>query len=424
MSVLVVGLSHRSAPLPVLEQAASLNGRAGQLSAALIQSDHIDEAAVLSTCNRLEVYAHVCAFHGALSDIASMLEQYTGLQVRGVAEHMYAHYGVQAVQHLFTVAAGLDSMAVGESQILGQVRDMYRYAQQEGIIGRELSPLLQDALRVGKRVHAQTDIDRAGPSLVTAGFAQAADLGIDLSRATVMLLGTGAMSALAATTADRTGVGAIVIAGRQPDRTARLAASCGATPVDQRDPRAVNDALADADIVVSCVGAPGYLIEPQTLRQARTGREHSMLFVDLGLPRDIDPACAQLPGVHVCDLADLGAALAGVSRQDATSAAQLIVDAEVTAWQLDRHAASVAPTVAALRARAQDVVDAELQRVKGRLGSVDPAVLDEVTTAVRRVADKLLHTPTVRVKSLTAQGGASYAEALRDLFDLNVDLNR
>ena len=419
MSVLVVGLSHRSAPLEVLETAAVDAAGARALATRLHAGEHVQEVVVLATCNRLEVYAQVTAFHGGVAEVGAELAVRLGLDLTPLTDHLYVHYADHAVAHLFSVASGLDSMAVGESQVLGQVRLALRRAQDDGTAGRVLDHLLQRSLRVGKRSHAETGLDRAGHSLVEAGLSHVGSL----ASARALVVGAGSMSALAATTLQRLGAASITVANRTPDRAARLAEAVGGRAVALDDRPALVDAIADADVVVSCTGSVGHVLDEAIVRAARQRRSEPQLFVDLALPRDVDPAVAALDGVRLVSLAELGAELADETVGADIAAARAIVAAEVDTYLAERRAAEVAPTVVALRAAAREVVEAELDRLRQRLGArLDERTEAEVAQTVNRVVDKLLHTPTVRVKSLAAAepGGSSYAAALRELFDLDL----
>ena len=420
MSTLVVGLSYRTAPLSLLERAALDADAARALEEGLRRSDHVAESVVLSTCNRLEVYAEVSKFHGGVVEIGERLAAITGVPLAELTDHLYVHYEVAAVAHLFTVSCGLDSMAVGEQQILGQVRTALREGQDAGSVGRSLGPLLQQALRVGKRAHTETGLDRAGGSLVDAGLARAAQMLGALPDVRALVLGAGAMSGLSVATLGRAGVGDLAVANRTAERARRLAESVGGRVVPLEGLAA---ALADADLVLSCTGALGYLItaaDAKAALAARSGRPQ--VYLDLALPRDIDPEVGDLDGATVVDLEGVGRVLAAQPSGADLAEVRSLIAAEVTGYLATQQAESVAPTVVALRAHARSVVDAELERLRGRLGSeIDGRTLGELEQTVHRVVEKLLHTPTVRVKELASEPGAgSYAEALRELFGLDL----
>jgi glutamyl-tRNA reductase len=417
VSLLAIGVSHRSAPLPVLERVALPGGAARDLAARALAGDHVDEAVVLATCNRVEVYADVSAFHGGLSDLGHALAETTGVSLDELKDHLYVHYADRAVAHLFTVACGLDSMAVGESQVLGQLRQALRTAQEAGDAGRVLDHLVQQALRVGKRAHAETGIDRAGASLVGAALQRADSVLGPADQRSVLVVGAGSMSALAATTVHRTGARTITVANRTPENAERLAGAVGGSAVALAD---LPVALAEADLVISCTGAVGHVIDRATAATAAAAHEGPQLYVDLALPRDVDPSVTTVPGVHVVDLELLGADLAAASLADDLDQVRELVAVEVGEYLAGRRVQAVAPTVVALRARAAEVVQAELARLDQRLPGVDEGVREEVQRTVHRVVEKLLHAPTVRVKELASRtDGGSYAAALRELFDLD-----
>jgi glutamyl-tRNA reductase len=415
MSVLVVGLSHRSAPVELLEATAIGPAGVGKLLLDAFGGEHVDEAFVLATCNRLEVYAEVRKFHAGVQEVTERVVSQTGVPLDDLTGHLYVHYEDRAVQHLFAVAAGLDSMVVGEQQILGQLRDALQLAREEGTVARSLGGLAEHALHAGKRVHAETGIDKAGRSVVSVGLDLAAERLGDLARASAVVVGAGSMSSLAATTLRRRGVAGITVVNRTPARAERLAAAIDGTA---RPASELAAALAEADVVVSCTGATGTVVPADVVRAAMQGRAHRPLFLlDLALPRDVDPEARAVPGVHVVDLESLRTVLEGAEVERDVDAARRLVNDEVAAYLTKQRTERVTPTVAALRARAQEVVDGELARLFGRLPDLDDRVRREVAAAVGRVVDKLLHAPTVRVKELAGSpDGESYATVLRELF--------
>lgn len=424
MSLLAVGLAHHSAPMALLERAALGQARSHDLGRRLVAREHVREAVVLSTCNRLEIYADVNAFHGGLASIGEELTQATGVPLADLTPSLYAHYADDAVDHLFRVASGLDSMAVGESQIIGQVRAALLLGQEDGTVGGGLGGALQQALRVGKRVHTETAADKIGPDMVVSSLSHAETIVGPLAQASVLVVGAGAMSGLATATATRMGVTRVEVGNRTPERADRLATGVGGVGFQLTDEPRLIDALSRADIVLSCTGAVGHVLGTAVVSAGRAlGSHRPQVLIDLALPRDVDPLVANLPGCHVVSLVELGEWLAKEPAGVELSAASGIVDEEVAAWRAAAQEQTVVPTVVALRSYADGVVDSETQRLRSRNPSLDPRIEAEVAYAIRRVADKLLHNPTVRVKSLHAAGGGSYAEALRELFDLSVDLD-
>jgi glutamyl-tRNA reductase len=452
MSVLVVGLSHKSASLPVLEQAVVSGDTLSKLIRDVSQSPNVGGTFVVSTCNRVEVYAEVDKFHGGVSSICDLLARYSGIPISELTPNLYVHYEDRAVQHLLAVACGLESMVLGESQILGQVRSALAVAREHSTLSRGLGELGTLALRTARRAHAETGIDQAGANLVSIGIAVAgsrlapglvpgqlpepatgqaapADPPRPLAGLRVLIVGAGSMSSLAATTATRMGAAHIVVANRTADRAGRLAAAVGGSTADLTD---LAGPVAEADLVISCTGAAGVVLSADLVTEALARRGQPgrpLVLLDLAMPRDVAPAVAALPGVHLVGLDTLGdppagagdaPELAGLATRDAdVDAVRAIVAQEFEARVSAVHAARVAPTVVALRAKAALVVDAELARLAGRLPA-DHRTLDEVERAMRRVVDKLLHAPTVRVKELAGSpGGDAYEDALRVLFDLD-----
>jgi glutamyl-tRNA reductase len=404
VNLLVVGVSHRTAPVPVLERLAAAPPDIPQLLADLLTGEFIGEALVLSTCNRVEVYAGVTGFHGGLTEIVAALARRAGCSPTELAPYAYVHYDAEAVRHAYLVATGLDSMVIGEAQILGQLRDAYAIAAEQDATGRLLHELMQQALRVGKRAHAETGIDRAGQSIVSAAL----DLAAGVSGRSALVVGAGAMGALALATLRRAGAGPLYVHNRTPDRAARVAELHGAVAVPDLD-------LSTMDVVVSATASRGYVIGPAQV----TG---PVTIIDLAVPRDVDPAVGELPGVRLIDIERLGAALREYGGFDADRAAvEAIVATEVEGFLSWLRGLDVAPTLAALRGRADEVVAAELRRLAHRHPELTDEQRADVAHTLHRVVQRLLHQPTVRVRELAAgPGGDRYPELLRELFDLDV----
>ncbi|MGK5631240.1 glutamyl-tRNA reductase [Streptomyces sp. URMC 123] len=450
MSLLVVGLSHRSAPVSVLERAALSPDTRVKLLHDTLAAQPATEAAVLATCNRIELYADVDKFHAGVAELSTLLAQHCGVGLEELTPYLYVHYEDRAVHHLFSVACGLDSMVVGEGQILGQIKDALALGQELHTAGRLLNDLFQKALRVGKRAHTETGIDRAGQSLVTFGLEQLAgdepvERWIEGKRA--LVIGAGSMSSLAATTLARAGVRELVIANRTLERAERLAAGLAAALARNTEPgaapagpsaravamSAVPAELAGADVVVSCTGAAGLVLTADALREALAAGEAAgrrpgadsgtgigLYALDLAMPRDIDAAAHRIDRVRLIDIETLAEAAADAPMAADVDQVRAIVSEEVAAFGAAQRAAHITPTVVALRTMAADVVTSEIARLDGRLPELDDRQRAEISQTVRRVVDKLLHAPTVRVKQLAGEpGGAGYADALRELFDLD-----
>jgi glutamyl-tRNA reductase len=432
VSVLVVGLSHKTAPVATLERAAISGDTLGKLLRDVSYLPDVAEAFVVSTCNRVEVYAEVDRFHAGVNGICDLLARHSGIAAGDLTPNLYVHYEDAAVRHLLNVSSGLDSMVVGEDQILGQVRTAIKVATDHGMMGRSLGDLGRVALRAGKRARAETGIDRLGASLVSVGLelalpdTQERDATQLLDGMTVLVVGAGSMSGLAVATAARSGAANIVVANRTRKRAERLAAGVGGTVADLE---ALEEAMAQADLVISCTGAAGVVITADQVRAALSARETSvtagkapLALLDLAMPRDVEPAVAGLENVRLIDMAAIGAHASAHASSGDIPAVRAIVDEEFDAYLSAWHAAQVAPTVTALRAKAAQVVDAELARLSGRLNGagLNGHAMEEIAQTVHRVVDKLLHAPTVRVKELAGSpGGEDYAAALRVLFDLN-----
>jgi glutamyl-tRNA reductase len=424
VSVLLFGVSHRSAPVSVLEQLSTDESDQAKIVDQVLQSSLVTEAMVLSTCNRVEVYAVVEAFHGGLSVIGQVLSEQSGMGLGDLTKYAYVRYAEAAVEHLFAVASGLDSAVIGEQQVLGQVRRAYAAAEANHTVGRTLHELSQRALSVGKRVHSETGIDSAGASVVSVALGMADTKLGGLAGRTAVVIGAGSMGALSAKHLVRAGVETIHVVNRSLPRARRLAhsirelgVSADAYPLDH-----IAGVLGDVDVVVSCTGAVRPVVSLADAHRGLMGRSEraQLVICDLGMPRDVDPAVAGLPGVFVVDMDRIQREPSARAAASDAEAARAIVAAEVASYLTGQRMAEVTPTVTALRQRAADVVEAELLRLDNRLPELDAAHRDEVAKTVRRVVDKLLHAPTVRVKQLaSAPGGDSYAEALRELFELD-----
>lgn len=416
MSVLVVGISHNSAPVSLLERVALDDDGVNKLISDANASEHVIEATVISTCNRVEIYTDVDRFHGSVEELSRLLLDRAGESTEAMLPHLYVHYDDAAVSHLFQVAAGLDSMAVGEAQILGQTREALRLGQELGTVGPALNLLFQQALRVGKRSRAETDIDRVAPTLVTAALQRSADSVGDVAGKRVLIVGAGAMAGLATATVTRLGAGEVAVVNRTPGRADRLVLEYGVRAAAMPD---LASELAAADVVITCTGARGVLVTREMV-EAALPEPRPFSIIDLALPHDVDPAVVELPGVTLVDLGQLSELLHDSAAGREVAEVRRIVTQEVTSFLAARRQASVTPTVVALRSMATSVVDAEMIRLAGRLPDLDEAARQEILHTVRRVADKLLHEPTVRVKELANdQGAVSYAAALAELFALD-----
>ena len=418
MSVVVIGLNHRTVPLDLLERMTVNEASLPKALADLIQRDHVSEAVVLSTCNRTEVYASVERFHGAYADIREFLSGLAFLPPEAFGDHLYAHYDEAAAQHLFAVAAGLDSAVLGESEILGQVRTAWERARDEKAAGATLNMLFRSALEAGKRARTETAIGEKVTSVSQAAVAMAAERLGGLADRSVLVVGAGDMGeGLVRSLLD---AGASVqVANRTWSRAAELAGAVGATAIHLDDlPRA----LTEVDLLLTSTGATSIILEHADVEPVVEARaDRPLLIVDIAVPRDVDAAAGTLPGVTLLDMDDLRAyAEIGLAeRRREVAAVRTIIDDEVQRFQEQTTAREVAPLVAALRQKADAVRVAELARQQARLADLTPEQQDAVEAATKAALAKVLHAPTVALKDAAGTPkGERLAEALRELYDL------
>ncbi len=419
MSVVVIGLNHRTVPLDLLERMTVNEANLPKALADLVGRDHVSEAVVLSTCNRTEVYASVERFHAAYADIREFLSGLAFLPPEAFGDHLYAHFDEAAAQHLFSVAAGLDSAVLGESEILGQVRNAWERAHTEEASGSTLNMLFRHALEAGKRARTETAIGQKTTSVSQAAVAMAAGRLGGLEGRSVLVVGAGEMGEGLVRSLIDAGAEPVQVANRTWDRAKDLADRVGATAIHLDDlPRA----LRDVDLLLTSTGATSIIVEHGDIEpvvDARAGAP--LLIVDIAVPRDVDAAAGTLPGVTLLDMDDLRAhaelGLAGRRRE--VAAVRAIVEDEVIRFQAQTTAREVAPLVAALRRKAEDLRVAELARQQGRLADLSPEQQAAVEAATKAALAKLLHEPTVTLKAAAGTPrGERLAEALRELYDL------
>lgn len=415
MTLLVVGLNHRTSSVDVLERAVAATAD-GKVVADLAESPHVGESAIISTCNRVELYADVAKFHPGVAELSGVLERHSGVSRDDLAASLYVHYEDRAIQHLFGVACGLDSMVVGEPQILGQVRKAMRAAEEAGTLAAALGEPFRRALHAGKRARSETGIDAAGGSLVSVALDVVTETTGDLAGRRALVVGAGAMGALSVAALTRRGADAVV-ANRSLAPAERLAGDYGGRAVELD---AMPAELAAADVVITCTGAIGPVVTKADVAAALAGRPgRPLVVVDLAVPRDVAADVRELPGVRVVGLDRLAAD--HTDSADVAAVRQIVAE-EADAFRAGIEQARVAPTVAALRGVAARVVEAEMARLHAKAPGLDERSRAEVERTVNRIVDKLLHTPTVRVKELASgPDGGSYAAMLRQLFDLDPD---
>lgn len=414
-----VGIDHRTAPIESLERLAVPPGRTREALDRLTAHPAVGEALLLATCNRLEAFVATARHSEATCHV---VESFAGLA--GVPEHevwgaVSIRRETEAVTHLFRVACGLDSMAVGEEQIVAQVRSALRAAREAGAAGPVLTGLAEHALRGSKRARTETRVGQAGVSLVHAALDVADGVLGGLAGRRALLVGTGTIGSLAARLLRDAGAGEIHVASRTAASAVRIAGEVGGTAVAPGDWAPL---LERCDLLVSSTGAQGQVLDAERMRVARKDAGHApFVALDLAMPRDVDPLCGDVDGVTLVGIEELGRVLAGRGRPDDVGRAEGIVTEQAAAFLARRLESSVKPLIVALRSRAREVVDQELARLGDRLPGLAERERAETVAAVDRIVGKLLHTPTVRAKELAgAPDGRLYLEALSRLFDLDV----
>jgi glutamyl-tRNA reductase len=413
--VVVIGLNHRTVPIELLERFAVSADALGKALHDLCGRSSVSEAVVLSTCNRTEVYAMVERFHPAVADIRDFLCDLAHVAPEEIADHIYSEHDTEAVRHLFAVSAGLESAVLGESEILGQVRNAWERAVTEGAARSALNLLFRHALEAGKRARTETAIGRSTASVSHSAVAMARDRLHTLEGRTVLVIGAGEVGEGIVVALAAAGASDVLVANRTVDRAAGLAARVNGSAIGLHD---VPDALLRADVVLTSTGA-GLLVTEDTVHD-RGGRP--LLVIDVAVPRDVAASVGNLPDVTLLDLDDLRefASRGLAARAGEVDAVSQIVQFEVERFQSVAIGRQVAPLLSQLRARAEDLRVAELDRFASKLAGLDERQREAVDALTRGLLAKLLHEPSVRLK---AEAGTPQAErnaaALRDLFDLS-----
>ena len=419
MSLLVVGLNHRTVPVALLERLAVAPEALPKALQALMRREHLAEAVLLSTCNRTEVYAHATLFHPAMQDVRDFLADTSGVDPDEFSDLLYAYHDDAAVSHLFSVAAGLDSMIIGEGEILGQVREAWQLAERESASGPLLGRTFRHAIEVGKRARTETGIGRHAVSVSSAAVSLATHRLGSLDDRRVLVLGAGAMGEGMVLALAGAGVREIVIANRTMSRAEELASRVDGRviPFDT-----ITEALVDCDVVLVSTGAADVLVERSEVERVMTSRDgRALLVVDIGVPRNIDPGAGEVFGVTLLDIDDLrayGELSLEQRRQEIGKVRDLLAE-ELDRHRVDRSAREVAPLVTAMRAHAEDIRLGELERSRARLAALPQEQRDAVEALTQALVNKLLHEPTVRLKDAAGSArGALYADALVELFGL------
>jgi glutamyl-tRNA reductase len=419
VSLLVVGLNHRTVPVELLERMTVPEERLAKALHDLAAREHLLEVVVLSTCNRTEIYARCTHFHAAVGDVRDFLAAQSGADPDEFDDHLYTYYDEAAVAHLFSVAAGLDSMIVGESEILGQVRDAWQTAVREQTAPQLLSRMFKHAVESGKRVRTETGISRHPVSIPSAAVAVAAEYLGDLDGARVLVVGAGNMGSGLASTLRSRGVTEVVVANRTLSRAEKLATDIGAQAIALTD---IADALVDTDVMLTSTASSEVLVERAMVEMVMACRDNKpLLVVDVALPRDVDPGVGDVPDVTLLDLDDLKeyAQRSAERRRGEIGKVRAILAAEIERYRAERAAREVGPLVTSLRELGEDVRLGELDRFRAKLAQLDPDARELVDAITKGMVNKLLHEPTVRVKDAAGTPrGDYYADALASLFDL------
>jgi glutamyl-tRNA reductase len=419
VSLVVVGLNHRTTPVELLERMAVSPSGLPKALHTLAERENLAEVVVLSTCNRTEIYARCTRFHPAVEEVRHFLTDLSSIDPDELTDHLYTYHDDAAVAHVFGVAAGVDSMIVGESEILGQVREAWLVAEREATSGPTLSSVFRQAIEVGKRSRTETGISRHAASIPSAAVAVAGEQLGGLDGRRVLVLGAGEVGQGLAVALAAAGVSDVVVVNRTTTRAAELARRIGGRAIPLDD---LPDALADADVLLASTASTEVLLEradAEAIMERRDGR--ALLVVDVAVPRDVDPGVGQVFGVTLLDIDDLKAFAQQSLEQRRQEIAKVraIITEELDRYRVERSARAVAPLVAALRERGEEVRAAELERFRTRLARLDPAEREAVESMTRGLVNKLLHDPTVRVKDAAGTArGELYADALAALFDL------
>jgi len=419
VAVVVVGLNHRTVPLPVLERMTVSASRLPKALHDLRGRQHLAEAVLLSTCARTEIYVVADKFHGAVQSMRDFLAEQSFTAPEEFGDHLYDFYGEAATRHLFRVASGVDSAVLGEGEILGQVGRAADSARVEGTCGSVLSSLFRHAVLVGKRARSETAISRGVTSVSQAAVALAVSTLGSLANRTVLVLGAGDSGEGIAQALKANGGASVRVANRTARKAAEVAHRIGGIPVAMGD---LGHHLAQVDVLLTSTSSDHYMLTVDDLREVSAERNgRPLLIVDVAVPRDVEPAAQHLDGVTLLDMSDITtfARLGREARAGEVRSVETIIEDEVARHLAATASREVAPLVASLHERAEAVRVAELARFRARLAGLDAKDRLAVEALTRGIVAKLLHDPTVGLKNAagTAQGDR-LSDAVRDLFGL------
>ena len=424
LSLIVVGLNHRTTPISLLERVAISEENLPKALTQLGNYENVLEGAILSTCNRTEVYAMAPKFHAGVQDLRNFLGEFCHVAPEDLADHLYTFHEDGAVRHLFRVASGIDSMVLGESEILGQVRRAYQASLDEGLAHRVLGAAFRHALRVGKRARTETGIGRNPVSVSSAAvdLARKAFANKSLEGRSIAVVGAGKMGSLAAKALARSGASNITVVNRSEEKAQTLADELG---IEARPWSDLQAAIAESDIVISSTTAAGTVIDRATVEGAISDKTTPLLLVDIAVPRDIETSVGELPNVVLRDIDDLrGVVDANLgSRVGEVSKVEDIISSELLRFVEWERSTEIGPTVTALVALANRLKDEELDRLAARAKGLSDEQRELVERSMSRLISKLLHLPINRAKELAmSKQGYLYVTALRELFELDHDV--
>ncbi|SDF46248.1 glutamyl-tRNA reductase [Lentzea fradiae] len=412
----LLGISHSSAPVDVLERVVISGEELDEVLSEINSAEEFGAVYALSTCNRMEFYVEKRADEAA-SLLRARLVERLGLSEEDASRFLYQREGTDAVRHLYSVSSGLESIVIGEDQILGQVKDALDRSRRLGTAGPLVNQLVQSAIRLGKRVRTETDINRAGRSLATVGLSALEHVVGAMSGRSALVVGAGAMAGVVVAALRGSGLARIDVANRTPEKAARLAETTGGSGFGLDElPRL----LADVDLVVTCISGTGALITAADAEEAVRHRDGSPLFLlDLALPRNIAGDVAKVDGVSLVDLETLAGAGPDEAALSSVASVRALIDGEVETFLAAQRAAKVAPALVKLRTVASTTAEAELGRLFRKVPTFDEQHRSEITLSVHRIVEKVLHGPTVRARELAgAPDGSRYVEVLGKLFDV------
>ncbi len=415
MTLALIGINHKTAPIELRERIAISREELPETTRALAAVPGVAECMIVSTCNRVEIIASI---ESPEADLTAFLHRHFGLEPALLAPHIYQHHDRDAVRHLFRVAASLDSMVVGEPQILGQVKEAFAVARTSGTVGGQLEHLLQSAFAAAKKVRSETEIGSNSVSIASVAVELARKIFGSLQGRTVFLVGAGKMSELAARHLVQQGAGAILVTNRTIERARQLA-----EPFDGRviPFEQLYETATEADIVITSTGAPHPIFRREHGQQfMHRRRNRPMFFIDIAVPRDVDPAVNKLEGIFVYDIDDLQAVAAShlAERSREAGDAEALVAAEVERFHQRQRTVNVAPAIVALQRQAEEIRQAELRRVQARMGSLTAEQLAAVEALTRGLVNKFLHPPMQALKQAARENDATRLDALCDTWSL------